>query len=309
LIAALGVNSVQIQDFASVKFKSASLTRLNDKMPLSSSDKTPSQIGKKYEEITLAPIEGRNLANVTVSAEPQDSVFLIDSLSVSPSANIIIETTPDGDLILNVQNQQSAGKITASGMLNIIADQCNVSPAVFPPRADEQITINASLARDSSLEFRGRQRTLRLAITAPTKRTSELFSSGRVPLRAITFERLDDSGHALSSLIKESICEITYPEYETIKKATVNSADFLALDLLDTFSIEEIGYDPNEKAIAITMEGVAGKIVSGSSNYSKDYRLTMYDYIKNDHIVIALFAAVCWVGGGTLTLYQLVKKK
>lgn len=307
-IAALGVHSVQIQQFAFVRFTPAVVTQLNDEMARQPVATLP-QIGKKHEPIIVTPIKGRLLANVTVSAQPDGSFFLMDSLSISPSAYVDLETTPDGDLISHLRNQESSGRITSAKPLIITVDQCQISSLGSSPGADEQLTLQVNLAQNSSVEFASQPIALTMTFTTPPQKASDLFAQGSIPLSSIAFERLDGSGHTLSSLIDNNVGEISYPDYKTIEKVPVSSPDFLWLGELTEFSIQKIEYDPTTQSIAMIMQGVAGRIVSGSPNYPKDHRLTLYDTTWHDHKIAALVAVVIWVAGGTVGAYKLIQGK
>lgn len=311
LVEALGLKSIVIQEFATVKLTPAKLTPATESSKPSSSARgeTTAKRANAPQPISITPSDTRALSNVTLSvpSDNKSAVFLIDSIDAAPRSDIILETTEDGDLIVHIQNQQPSGKITASGPLILAVDQSKISGVSNAVSGNEQVTWNLELAKDSSLEFIGQQKALTLALTAPADSISKLFPEGRIPLTAIKFERLNEAnGTPLSSLVRGSECEITYPDYKSIDKVTVNSPDFLSLDSLEKFSIEEITYDANNKSLALTMQGEAGKIVSGSSDYSKDHRLTLYDSIWNNHMVIALFVALCWVAGATAALYKLM---
>lgn len=311
IVEGLGLKSVAIQDFSAIKLTPAKLVSpAPDETQIS---RKPDSINGvvKAQPMIITPAEGRAIPNIALSVpvESKTAVFLIDAIVANAGSDVSLETTEDGDLVVRLQAQQPSGKITSSGPLILGIDQSQVSGALKAVQPDEQTTWLLELAKDSSIEFIGQEKALTLAITAPTEVVSKLFSEGRIPVASVRFETIEDSnGTPRSTLLKGSQSAISYPDYKNIDKAVVSSPDFLSLDSLEKFSIEEIKYDANEKAIALKLQGIAGKIVSGSSDYRKDHRLTLYDSIWNNHKIIALFVTVCWVGGATSALYKHAKE-
>lgn len=310
VIESLGLKSISVQEFAAVKLIPARLTPRSERPLQVKTNATAKRLDGR-ETMTISPAETRALPNISLSvpSENKNAVLLIDSINAAPDADLILETTEDGDLIMHVRNQQSSGKITSAGPLVLAVDQVKITGAASNLPAGEQAVWMLELARDSSIEFMGQEKSLTLALTAPGEAVSKFFPQGRIPLKEIKFEKMTDGGGVpLSSLLTGSTAEISYPDYSAINKVTATSPDFVSLDSLEKFSVEEMRYDPAEKAITITMQGVAGKIATGSSDYKKDLRLTLYDSIWNNHKIIALFIAVVWVAGATAALNKFVKE-
>lgn len=314
----VGLQSVIIEKFESIKLKPESLSPFvhgkDSRAARRASDSLPSGLTISQQPMVIMGKGGRSQSNVSLTgaAAGQRALLSMDSVVAKPSSEITLENTDDpGDLIVRIDNQQSSGKITVTEPIKLAIDQCNIVGVKGNLNTDEPLTLKAKLQRDSSIEFNGQQDSLLLTITVPTEKATGLFPQGRIPVSAIKFERLDGQrGNVMSSLVKGTSCEITYPDYQDkIDKVTVSNPDFLSLDTLENFSIEEITYNPEPNGVSMTLHGVAGKITSGSSDYNKDHRLTLYQVLWNNYKVVALFVVLCWVTGTTAGFYKFFKEK
>jgi hypothetical protein len=315
ILDSVGLKSIIIEKFESVKLKPESLipvTRGRDSGVLSH---PPSgALAVRQQPIIITGKEGRSQSNVTLTSmeSGQRGLLSMDLVNANPSSEVTLENTDDlDDLIVRVDGQQSSGKITVAVPIKLDINQCNIAGISENSGLNGPLTLRAKLLRDSSIEFNSQQNSMILTVTVPTEQATSLFPQGRIPVTAIKFERLDgQNGKVVSSLLKDSNCEITYPDYQDkIEKVTVSSPDFLSLDYLRNFDIEEITYNPEQKGISMALQGIADKVTSGSSDYNKDHRLTIYNVLWHNYKVVALFAALCWVAGTTVGFYKVFKGK
>lgn len=313
VLESVGLRSIIIERFESVKLRPENLTRVSRGKDSrvagpQSSPSVPVRI--KERPITITANAGTSQSNVTFKITEGRGLLSMDSVSAKTASEVTIENTGDpDDLIIRVDGQQTSGNITTAGPVTLALNQCQVAGLTDNVDRDEPLTMEAKLLKDSSIEFSGQQDSVILTVTVPKEKATNLFPQGSIPVTAIKFERLEgETGQVISSLAKNTTCEITYPEYEgKIEKVTTSSPDFLSLNKLESFQIEEITSDWEQKAISITLQGIADKVTTGSSDYVRDRRLTVYDALWNNYKAIALFAGLCWVAGTTAALYKLLK--
>jgi hypothetical protein len=307
ILDSVGLKSVVIEKFETVKLRPESLS-------LVGSDKVTnraSSVAITQSPVVITAREGRAQSNVTLAADSDGAraPLVIDALNAKPSTEVFVESSEDpNDLILRVEGQQSAGSIAISEPFRIAVDQSEIAGVRGSMDLTQPLTLKARLIRNSMADFTSEDGLI-LTVTVPTENSTALLPQGHVLITTIKFEQLDEeSGKSLSSLTRDIPCEVSYPDYDgKVAKVTLMRPDFLWLNDLENFTIEELTYTPGKKGISVKLLGVASKITSGSPEYSVDHRLTVYDTLWNNHKVVALFVVLCWVAGATASLYKLSK--
>lgn len=315
ILDSVGLKSVVIEKFETIKLKPESISLSRHDTPRGSAltDAATSNLTIAQLPVVITPRNGRSQSNVTLGADASNphTLVVIDAINAKPSTEVSLETTEDaGDLILRVDGQRTSGSIAVAAPFRLAVDQSEIAGIRSTLDLTEPLTLKGKLLRGSSVEFNGQAASLILTVTVPAEKSTALLPQGHVLVTAIKFEQLNEqSGKVLSSLTKDSPCELSYPDYEDkVGKVTMTSPDFLWLDDLQNFSIEELTYDPSKKGISVKLLGVANKISSGSPEYSKDHRLTVYNALWNNYKVIAIFAVLCWVAGTTAAFYKFFKE-
>jgi hypothetical protein len=309
ILDSVGLKSVVIEKFDNIKLKPETLALPKD----SAVSRVASHNLEIEQPVVITPRGGRAQSNVTLSADPTDprALLLIDAINATPTTEVTMETTEDsGNLILRVDGQRSSGSIAVAVPFRLAVDQSDISGIRGQLDVTRPLTFNGKLLPNSLVQFGGQEASLVLTVTVPPDKATPLLPQGHMLITAIKFEQLDgQSGKIFSSLTKNTTCEISYPDYDDkVGKATITRPDFLWLDDLQSFSVEDLTYNPEQKGISVRLLGVAERISSGSLEYSRDHRLTVYNALWNNHKVIALFAALCWVTGTTLAFYKFFKE-
>jgi hypothetical protein len=310
VINSLGLKSLFIEKFSLVKFKPESLT-LSSASPRKPAARTATapRPTSSPQPVVVRPKDERFQSSVSFSAgaNGQPYPLAMGDVLASPSSEVTLETTEDAyDLIMRVDGQHSSGNITAAGQIKVGIDNCEVSGVADYPAGEQSLNLEAKLARDSSVEFDGQPDSLVLTMTVPPDRAAGLFPRGSIPVKAIRFEQQSEQGGAIvSSLLKEGA--LSNPDFEKVGMKKIAPTDFVSLDGLDKFSIEEVRLDPEAKGIALTLQGVADKVTTGTPDFKVDQRLTAYDVVSNNHQVLVLFSICCWVFGTSVGAYKLYK--
>jgi hypothetical protein len=309
ILDSVGLKSVVIEKFETIKLKPESLLRLRHGT-VGSNTLGTSNLPIAQVPVVITPRAGRSQSNVTFAPDGSapGALLVMDAINAKPGTEVILENTEDsGNVILRVDGQRSSGSIVVAVPFTLALDQSDLAGIKSTPDLSGPLTLRGKLLRDSSIEFSSQDAALILTVTVPPEKSTALLPQGHMLVTALKFERLEPDGKVLSSLTRDTTCEISYPDYEDkITKATVTKPDFLLLDDLQTFSVEEMTYNPEKKGISIRLLGVANKITSGSQEYKKDHRLTVYNALWNNHKVIAIFA-VLWVAGTTAGFYKFYK--
>jgi hypothetical protein len=112
-------------------------------------------------------------------------------------------------------------------------------------------------------------------------------------------------GNPETAVVQEG--EITYPDDPGIAKVKLAPPDFVGLDRLEKFSIKEITLDPANKGIRFLLDGIAGHVAVGSSQFPRDLRLTCFDKVRQNPRLTVLFTIIGWLFPTTLGGYRLYK--
>ncbi|HXQ69318.1 MAG TPA: hypothetical protein VN844_02475 [Pyrinomonadaceae bacterium] len=312
ILDSVGLKSLVIEKFESIKLNPESLSVGN--LEPGSTKRAGTELTIAQRPIVITPRDGRTQSNVTFEADPTlpKSAIMIDSINAQPQSEVSLETTEElTDLILRIDGQRSSGHIGINDRFNLDVDHTSIAGVATRQKESRPATsLSGKLVRASPLEFVSQQDSLVLVLTFPAETSSVLVPQGHLPISLIKFETLDgQSGNTLSSLTKDTEAEISFPDYgQKFTKVVVKKPDFIFLDNLENFSVEELTFNPGKKGILVRLNGVANRISSGSKGYIKDHRLSVYDMIWNDHKVIAIFAVFCWMLGTTGACYKLFKE-
>jgi hypothetical protein len=130
-----------------------------------------------------------------------------------------------------------------------------------------------------------------------------LLSKGGIPVTALDFTRQDDKGDPLTALVTQG--EVTYPDYPKMEKVLFRPPDFVGLGFLEKFRIETVVLDPEHQAIRLRLQGVAGRVKVGPPGFSKDYRLTCFETLRQNPQLMILFGIIVWVFPTTVGSYKL----
>jgi len=282
VINLLGLKSLFIEKFNLIKFMPESLTlaSASTQKPAARTAAAP-RLTSSPQPVIIRPKDERFQSSVSFSGgtNGQPYALAMGDVLAAPSSEVTLETTEDAyDLIMRIDGQHSSGNITAAGPIKVGIDNCEVSGVATYPTGAQSFNLETKLSRDSSVEFDGQPDSLVLTMTVPPDRAASLFPRGSIPIKAIRFEQQSEQGGAVvSSLLKEG--ELSNPGFEKIGKKKIASTDFVSIGGLDKFSIEEVRLDPESKGIALTLQGVADKITTGSPDFKTDSTFLAQNFI------------------------------
>ena len=239
----------------------------------------------------------QSTVSLTGTGSEQSSSLAMESFRADPGSEITLEALDDAnELTVRIDGEHSSGNITAAGLIHVQIDQCDVTGTDNLPPNAQSTSLLTKLQTDSSISFEGRFDSILLTLTVPPTSVANLFPKVNIPITSIRFERqTDQSGEIVSSLVTDG--ELSYPEYEAIARRKIASTEFISLDDLSRFSIEQIKYDPGAKGFTLSLQGIANKIKTETSDFGVDHRLTAYQAVSSNHRFILIAGLICWVLG------------
>ena len=234
----------------------------------------------------------------------------LDRVRAGPRSEVSLEVTGSraAVLTLKVEGQRSFAVLSFGQPFQLIANYVGIDGIreVFPEA--DLLTFRAQLSSHSPhVEITGQPRSLLFTLTMVPEEQTTPFYEGSIPVISLDFTRQDESGNPVTALVKDG--EITYPGYPGIDKVVVKASDFIGLDRLEKFRIEQIALDPERKVIRIGLHGIAGHIRTGSPGYPEDHRLSGFDALWKNPGLMLLIGIMVWLLPTLAGGYRLYKGK
>ena len=211
-------------------------------------------------------------------------------------------------LTLKVEGQTSFAVLSLDQPFQLMTNYVGIDGIreLFP--GADLLTYRAHLSSHSPhVEITGQPRSLVFTLTMVPEEETTLFYEGSIPVTSLDFTRQDESGNPVTALVKDG--EITYPDYPGIEKLVVKASDFIGLDRLEKFRIEEIALDPEQKGIQLRLHGIAGHIRAGSAGFPDDHRLTGLDALWKNPGLMVLLCIMVWLLPTLAGGYKLYKEE
>ena len=228
---------------------------------------TPPLEMKGYDEV-LQPA-------VTIEAASPDGngVGTLERVFARSGSEITVEAQTR-DVRIRIYGQQPSAILAPHRLFQLIADQVQVLNVLQAPFDSPSLTYKASLPdRNPHIEIAGHPGSLALFLTTAAASTSDPFSS-KIPVSTIDFTHQAVDGNRVTSLVDNGA--MTYPDYPGIGEIPIRKGDFIGLDRLQRFQIEEMTLIP-DKGIELQLNGIAEEIRLGSADFHRDRRLSRFD--------------------------------
>ncbi len=234
----------------------------------------------------------------------------LDRLRVRPGSKVTLEVrgTRTISLTIKVERKESFVGLSFRKPFQLITEYSRVRGIEGTHYQADSLTYRARLQKPNPVvEITGQPDSLVLILTLPIEKTIDTFSEGSVPITIVGYTRQDDeTGVRLTTLVKDG--EITYPDYPKFEKVSFKPPDFIGLDGLNKFSIDEIALDIKHKGIRFRLEGFAAHIRTGSPQFPKDHRLTSFDTLWGNPRLMVLWSIIVWLLPTTVGVYKLYKE-
>ncbi len=233
----------------------------------------------------------------------------LDQIWGRPGAEVTVEVrgAQTVNLAIKVDRKESFAEFSFSEPFQLITEYVRVSGITGSLYQADSLTYRVQLPKHSPIvEGTGQPDSLVLILTIAADKSTDLFSKGGIPVTTVDFTRQNPKGEPETTLVKAG--EITYPDYPKIDKVLFKAPDFIGLDRLEKFSIDEIAVDPEHKGIQFRLNGIAGHVMTGSRAFPKDHRLTLFDTFLQNTVLMVLISIVVWVLPTTVGGYNLYKE-
>lgn len=316
ILNSVSFQSITVEKFSSIKLEPDKLEVADPDQYILSEDRYPKSAWKSLKVTPPMIITGYDKSlQPKVTFESARYGFNItgalDRVWASPHAEITIETRigQTSNITIKVDNKESTTVLSIREPFQLMTDYGQILGITEIPFQVDSLTYRAQLHKyNPFIEITSQPRSLVLNLTIPSEKIVNLFSEGGIPVSSLSFIRQDETGNPVTTLVKEKKGEITFPDYPKIDKMSFRAPDFVGLDRLEKFRIEEIVMDPEHKGIRFLLNGIAGHVKTGSPEFQKDHRLTHFDTLWQNPRLMVLFSIIIWVFPTTVGGYRLYKE-
>ncbi len=269
-----------------------------------------------WKSLTITPpvvitAKDETLQPAVTLESARDTAGSLDKVWAMPGAVVTLEVrgSRTEDLTVKLDQEESSIGLSFSGPFQLITDYCRISGISKLPYSADSLTYRAELPnRNSRVKITGQPGSLILILKILPEKVIDLFYKDGIPVTALDFTHLDETGKVSTTLVKDKAGEIIYPDYLKVEKVFFKAPDYISLDQLDKFQIEEIALDTEHKGIKLRLNGITGRLRTGSREFPKDQRLTLFDTFWQDSRLVILFSIIVWVLPTTVGGYRLYKE-
>lgn len=309
----LGVQSIAAEKYARVQFSPAKLEIADPAQYIPAEDQYPESawvsLAVTPPVVIVGEEEELQPTLILDTAPGANRAGILDRVWAQPGAEVTLEVSGKQAIHLTVKvaHQKSFAVLGFHEPFRLIARYSQVSGIDGVPYKADSLTYRAKLPENSPLiEITSQPSSLVLTPTIVAGKGLEPFSRGGIPVTALHFTRQNPRGAPETTLLKEGV--ITYPDYPKVEKVSIHPRDFVSLDGLKQFRIEEMALAPELPGMRLLLNGVAGHVRTGSGAFPIDRRLTQFDALWHTPRLMALFSLVTWVFPTTVAGYRLFKE-
>jgi hypothetical protein len=241
----------------------------------------------------------------------QKAVGTLDRFWGKPGARVTI-TVRDvrtAYLTVEIEDQKTSMNLLLYEPFQMIIEYGSISGITGLTYPSDSITYRAQLSSDNpELKITGQPNSLIFMVTISPVQVVNISPKGGIPITTIDFTRQvfkDPKGERETTLVEDG--ELTYPGYPNIERIPIKVSEFIGLDVLKKFRIEQIMIDPKSEGVKFRLSGIATHISTGTYEFSKDYRLTQFDQLWKNKQLVIVFSIIVWVFPTTVAAVRLYK--
>jgi len=255
---------------------------------------------------------GQAFLQPSITIEPaqvaSQTLGTLDKVWAKPGTLITVDSS-DAHLKASVKfsGQPTLGILSLSDTFNLFSDYAQVSGINTPSTQPDSQAFRFHLPVSSpQAEVTGASNSLVFFLTLPDGKPPAVFSPDPIPVDAIDLTRQSSQGNVESSIVGAS--ELIYPDDPKADRIKLDPSDFLTLGDLSQFRIKTIELDPSTHSLRLTAAGFAGVIRTGTPGFVQDRRLTHFDRLRHNPLLLLLFSVAAWAFPTTVAGYKLYKE-
>jgi hypothetical protein len=244
------------------------------------------------QSLVLRPA-GRTEAAVTIQPLGKLNGSLALGEIFVGSADITLRSPEKGNLSVELRGQKVDGDVPLPEEFRIDADRC-VREGAPLSHSGSPMTLRVLLRRSSQLlEYSSQRSGMRLALGYSPDRKESFLGKAGFAVDQVRFLDQGPTGQPESTLAGAGVIE--YARYPVARPVQLSAGDFLSLGDLRGFYLREIAPADDTKSLRVHLGGVAGKIRSGPAGRVADRRLTYFNSLRQNPIIVTLFTILAWV--------------
>lgn len=314
ILNSVGFESITVEKFARIDLSPEKVAVADPAQYSETEDRYPEQAWKSLTVDPPVVITGEDEmlqpAATLLSAKPESRALgKLDRVWARRGSEVTLEIRgrQKQNLAIKVEGIQTNAVLSLREPFQLITDYCLVSGVKGVSYKEDSLSYRTQLPQSSPfVQITSLPGSLVLILTIPSERSTDLFFKGGIPVAALDFTRQTAKGDPETTLVRDG--KITYPDYPKVEKVAFKASDFIRLDHLERFRIEEIALDPERKGIRLRLNGIAGHVKTGSQEFPEDHRLSLFDTLWQNPRLIILFSIIVWVFPSTVGAYKFYRE-
>jgi hypothetical protein len=260
--------------------------------------------------LVITPGQPRLAPAVTLTGQDgkEGGIGILDQLWVETGAEVSVGVRSDVHTALSLvlANHTAPLVVSLTQPFDALVDYCQMTDATgWRHQADnDAVLIHLPKFDQQVIAYPGSSR-ISLTATIEDQHTHRLFPRGGIAVNHLAFVVQSKKAKPRTSLVAPG--RLSYPDFPAVAAVSITPADFLRLDLVDML-IQQIDVvkapEPDEIGIQLRVSGTANVARIGSSHFSKNYCLTVFDSIWHGSRLTILFSIACWVLPTTMGVYR-----
>lgn len=209
------------------------------------------------------------------------------------SADITLRSAEKGSLSVELRGQKMDGDVPLPEEFRIDADRCVLEGAPLS-HSGSPATLRVLLSQSSRLlEYSSQRSGMRLALGYSPDRKESFLSQAGFAVDQVRFLDQGPTGQPESTLAGAGALD--YARYPAVRPVPLSAGDFLSLGDLRGFYLRDIAPADDTRSLRVHLGGIAGQIRSGPAGRVADRRLTYFDSLRQNPIIVTLFTILAWV--------------
>ncbi len=312
VLNSVAVRSVTIENYSRLEM-TPDRGEIADTEAFSASQQAPESAWKPLHLTTpIIFAAGEPSLHPSIILEPAQTgastLGMLDQVWAKPGTQITADSSDTAALRATIKfiGQPTEAIVSMHESFTVFSDYAQVSGIhASSPEPDSQAFRFHLPASSPQAQVIGTANTLGLSVTLPEGKVPAVFSADPIPADALDFIRQGSQGNMESTITSG---ELTFPDDPKTDTVKLNHGEYLTLEKLSQFRIGMIELDPAAHAFRLTAEGLAGVVRTGSSEFAHDRRLTYFDRLRHNPLLLLLFSVAAWVFPTTVGAYKLYKE-
>ena len=280
----LVVETLSFEKFASVDFTPSTLYVADPEQGAGEKEAYPRSAWHPvtvFGQVRLSPKSQDTLIRIQPANPVGQPIGILSAIHVREESNVILEISPNESRKLHIiiMGPESSVQFTPTEPFEMITGETNFAGIKeFPLIHKSSLTFRPDLPEHrSTIEIKGTKQQLMMMVTIASSQSQTLLSEQAIPIKAIDFSRKDHSGRPQSTLVGPA--QLIYSDFSGFPAKPIPMTDLIQIEPSQILTIQRIAFFHENPALAVSLDGIAKSLQSGSNGVFSDHRISLADRI------------------------------